>query len=336
MRLWLLAGLLLTIAGGAGLWFSWQHMQLNLGRSVGLEAPELVEIPAGASLRTIATDLAARGWLEHALYLRLEMALNYPDKTLQAGFYELLPGESLRALLEKSIKGQIKQYAVTLPEGITVDALRQTLATLPGLRMSLQQVPTTALMGALGLGERAAEGRFFPSTYFYKHHTTDRELLLRMNRQLEQILAQAWADRAQGLPYDNAEQALVMASIIERETAVPAERAQIAGVFVRRLQLGMKLQTDPTVIYGLGDAFDGNLRRADLERDTPYNTYTRAGLPPTPISLPGKEAILAALNPAPGETLYFVARGDGTHVFSRTLAEHNAAVRDYQLSKRQP
>lgn len=336
MRRWLLSGLLMAVAGGAGVWISWRDMQLNLSQSLELDAPEIVEIPAGASLRAIATEWTARGWLRYPLYLRLEMALNYPGKALQAGAYELLPGESVRALLEKSIAGRVKQYAVTLPEGITVDALRQTLSTLPGLRLSLQQVPTAGLMPALGLGERAAEGRFFPSTYFYKHHTTDRELLRRMNRQLEQTLEQAWAGRAKGLPYDNPEQALIMASIIERETAVPAERPQIAGVFVRRLQLGMKLQTDPTVIYGLGNAFDGNLRRADLERDTPYNTYTRSGLPPTPISLPGKDAIEAALNPAPGDALYFVARGDGTHVFSSTLAEHNAAVRDYQLSKRQP
>ena len=185
-------------------------------------------------------------------------------------------------------------------------------------------------MSALGEPATPAEGAFFPSTYFYTHGTRDLALLKQARVQMQKVLAAAWNARATALPYTSAREALVMASIIEKETGAAEERAQIAGVFVRRLALGMRLQTDPTVIYGLGADFDGNLRRDDLRRDTPFNTYTRAGLPPTPIAMPGAASIAAALAPAPGEALYFVAKGDGTHVFSSSLAAHQRAVRLFQ------
>jgi UPF0755 protein len=188
-----------------------------------------------------------------------------------------------------------------------------------------------ALMAQMGSSGRAPEGRFFPSTYEYLHHTEDLTLYRRAHREMQRVLAAAWQARRADLPYRSPDEALIMASIIEKETGLAAEREQIAGVFVRRLQRGMRLQTDPTVIYGLGDGFDGNLRKRDLLRDTPFNTYTRAGLPPTPIALPGEAAILAALNPAPGKALYFVARGDGSHEFTASLAAHQRAVRQYQL-----
>ena len=177
------------------------------------------------------------------------------------------------------------------------------------------------------------EGRFLPETYRFTNQTSDVEFMRRAYVAMEAAMARQWAARQPDLPLASADDALILASIIERETGVPAERPQIAGVFVRRLRLGMRLQTDPTVIYGMGDAFDGNIRRRDLRTDTPYNTYTRKGLPPTPIALPGEAALAAAVNPADGDSLFFVSRGDGSHVFSATVQEHNAAVRKYQLKR---
>lgn len=325
--------LVLVMTIGVGLWILWRDTETALTRQLPIKSAEIFELAEGTPMSLVAKALVERGWLDHSLYLRIELEMNGLGSRLQAGAYEILPGESLRELLDKISKGRIKRYSLTVPEGVTVEALRGTLTQLPGLKVALADVPAEKLMLELGLGDGSPEGQFFPSTYFYKHRTTDRELLVRMNRKLRQVLTEAWAARISDLPYTSPDEALVMASIIERETAAPAERAQIAGVFVRRLKQGMKLQTDPTVIYGLGAAFDGNLRRADLERDTPFNTYTRPGLPPTPICLPGKEAILAALAPAEGRALYFVARGDGRHVFSDSLTEHNAAVRTFQLGK---
>jgi UPF0755 protein len=186
-------------------------------------------------------------------------------------------------------------------------------------------------MEAIGVSENHPEGLFFPDTYYFPNHTTDRDFLLRAYRMMQQKLAAAWGQRAENLPLQTPYEALILASIVEKETSAAQERAQIAGVFVRRLLKGMRLQTDPTVIYGLGEEFDGNIRRKDLRTDHPYNTYLRAGLPPTPIALPSQASIEAVLHPAAGKTLYFVARGDGSHYFSTTLDEHNAAVRKYQL-----
>ncbi len=191
-----------------------------------------------------------------------------------------------------------------------------------------------ALMKELGKPDHHPEGWFAPDTYAYVRGDTDLELLDRALADQEQILEQAWEERAEGLPLDSPYEALILASIVEKETAVPDEREEIAGVFVNRLNQGMRLQTDPTVIYGIGDDYEGNIRRHHLQQDTPYNTYRRAGLPPTPIAMPGEASIRAALNPADTEALYFVARGDGTHVFSRTLEEHQQAVREYQLRRR--
>ena len=187
-------------------------------------------------------------------------------------------------------------------------------------------------MKELGWAGEHPEGRFFPDTYHVSRNTTDAEIYRRAHQRMADVLAAAWKDRAPDLPYKTPDEALIMASIVEKETAVAAERPLTASVFVQRLKKGMKLQTDPTVIYGIGSNYDGNIRKKDLEKDTPYNTYTRAGLPPTPIAMPGREAIIAALNPADSDALYFVARGDGSHQFSRTLGEHNAAVSKYQLN----
>lgn len=331
----LLLGLLLAGLGvGLALYAGWRDLQQNLDRPVALAAPEIFEIAPGTSVTRLANAFVARGWLRHSLYLRVEALDTGLARRIQAGFYELRPGESLRDMLKRFAAGDVKTYAVTFVEGSTVAELLRQTAALPGLRHELQDMTPAAVMAALGTAGQPLEGWLFPSTYYYQHASTDQALLTRAHRQMVYTLDRLWRDRAEDLPYATPYEALIMASIIEKETALPDERRQIAGVFVRRLARGMRLQTDPTVIYGLGSAFDGNLRRVDLERDTPYNTYVRSGLPPTPICVPGAASIEASLHPAPGDALYFVARGDGSHVFSSTLAEHNAAVREYQLRRR--
>ena len=227
----------------------------------------------------------------------------------------------------------MRQYPFTIIEGTTWRELRTRLETAEFLEHRISGMSDEAVRSALGIPWPSLEGAFLPDTWFASRGETDLALLGRAWRALRKVLDEAWASRAPDLTLKTPYEALILASIIEKETAVPEERPMIAGVFIRRLQRGMRLQTDPTVIYGLGEAFDGNLRRRDLRRDTPWNTYTRKGLPPTPIAMAGRAAIHAALHPAPGEALYFVATGDGRHVFSRTLGEHNRAVRRYQLKK---
>lgn len=287
----------------------------------------------GTSLRGLGRQLQADGLLVHSWYLRALVRERGIGNRLQAGEYQLPPGSSMQDLLALLMSGRVVQREFTIVEGWTVQQMLTALRAAPHLRWDLGDQPVLALAEVLEEPGIHPEGQFLPETYFYTRDMPASKLLGRAHRALTSTLARAWDARAADLPYETAYQALVMASIIEKETAVPAERAEIAGVFVRRLRLGMRLQTDPTVIYGLGADFDGNLRRVDLETETPYNTYRIKGLPPTPIALAGREAIQAAVQPAAGEALYFVSRGDGTHVFSRTLAEHNRAVRRYQLGE---
>lgn len=323
--------LLLTLLAGTGAGLVYRDMERTLKAQVSLPAPVLFEIARGQGISSIAAALAGRGWLGQPLYLRLEAARLGVAARLQAGVYEIENGMTPREMLQRFVRGDIKRYRYTVVEGITFEALRQQIAALPGIRHRTRDMDGPALMRELGAEEESPEGRFFPATYEYVHHAEDLTLYRQAYREMRRVLQQAWAARAPGLPYQSPDEALIMASIIEKETGLAAERTEIAGVFVRRLQRGMRLQTDPTVIYGLGAAFDGNLRKADLRRDTPFNTYTRGGLPPTPIALPGRAAIEAALNPAPGDALYFVARGDGSHAFSATLGAHQRAVREFQL-----
>ena len=236
-------------------------------------------------------------------------------------------------MLALLVSGRSVSYSLTLLEGWNIRQVRAAVAGHEALRQTLEGVDNLDLMERLGHPGKHPEGRFFPDTYQFRRGTTDVEFLLRAMRKMDEELAQAWQARAENIPLQSAEEALILASIIEKETGLASERPQIAGVFSRRLQKGMKLQTDPTVIYGMGEDFDGNIRRKDLREDTPYNTYVHTGLPPTPICMPGREALRAAVDPAPGNSLFFVSRGDGSHVFSATLKEHNAAVRQYQLKK---
>jgi UPF0755 protein len=275
--------------------------------------------------------------LEHPRWLQLYARATGADARIKAGEYSVAPGTTPRSLLALFESGAVIQHSVTIVEGWTFRDLRKALEAEPHLDNTLAGQGEAAVMAALGEPGLPAEGLFFPDTYLFGKGTTDLEILRQARERMRQELERAWAGRSDDVVLETPYQALVLASIVEKETALGAERPRIAGVFSERLRIGMRLQTDPTVIYGLGAQYDGNLRRADLERDGPYNTYTRAGLPPTPIALPGAEALRAAVNPDERGELYFVATGlpDGSHEFSRTLAEHEAAVRRYLVRYRQ-
>jgi len=242
-----------------------------------------------------------------------------------------LTSESLLQLL---LSGKSIAYKITIPEGWTFDLILQALRDSPEIEHTLEGLSEKAILIKLGMQEEHPEGWFFPDTYSFPRGSKDLAFLQRAHKKMRQVLQTEWQNRDQGLPLNNAYEALILASIVEKETGLATERPEIAGVFIRRLKKGMKLQTDPTVIYGMGDRYQGNIRRRDLRQNPPYNTYVHSGLTPTPICLPGKDAIHAVLHPAAGKSLYFVARGDGSHQFSATLKQHNAAVRKYQLGKK--
>lgn len=311
-------------------WLGWRQYERHWLEApiAGLRDPVTFEVPQGASLRAVANDLAERGLLERpATWLRYASAEDLATR-IKAGEYRLIPGTSPKMLIEQFVAGDVVLHALTIPEGWT---FRQALAAIqsnPYVKAELKGVPEAALLARLGLQGRQAEGLFFPDTYRFPRGTSDREILVQAHARLERELSAAWATRAPDLPFDSAYEALILASLVEKETASSAERPLIAGVFVNRLRKGMRLQTDPSVIYGIGEKFDGNLRRRDLVNDTPYNTYTRAGLPPTPIALVGRAALDAAVKPADTDALYFVATGlgDGRHFFAESLVAHNENV----------
>ena len=288
----------------------------------------------GTSLNQLAYELEKRGVIEHPRFLillgrELDMA-----RRLQAGEYTLQQGMTPRALLELLVRGKVIQYQLTLIEGQTFREMVQRIQAHPVIDVTLAAHTDAEIMTRLGYPGIHPEGRFLPDTYRFPRGTTDLQFLERAYHAMSKLLEAEWEARAAELPLATQDEALVLASIIEKETGVAAERPAIAGVFIRRLRKNMRLQTDPTVIYGLGEKFDGNLRLRDLRTDTPYNTYTRHGLPPTPIAMPGADAIHAALHPEEGSSLYFVSKGDGSHYFSSTLEEHNLAVDKYQKGKR--
>ena len=292
-------------------------------------------IAPGESLRAVVDDLHDQGILCCPDLLVLYARHKEIDQKIKHGEYLLKPLLTPPGLLELLQSGRVIQYQLTLPEGITLQQAQKIIADHPVLEPILEDMNDPRVVDLIAPYTHA-EGLFFPDTYHFPRGTSDLQLLQRAHAKMVAVLADEWQGRAPGLPYKTAYEALIMASIIERETGLPAEREQIAGVFVRRLQRGMRLQTDPTVIYGMGSDFDGNLRRVHLDDDSnTYNTYRHLGLPPTPIALPGRESIHAALHPADGEDLYFVARGDGGHVFSATLTAHESAVRKYQLQRKQ-
>ena len=327
------AGLLLLAGGAAWTMFArWLDAPLAVGA-----APVILEIPRGQPLIATARDLAGRGVLEHPRWLLLYARATGADARIKAGEYEVPAGTTPRSLLALLESGKVVQHAVTVVEGWTFRDLRRALEAEPLLDNTLAGRSDAEVMAALGEPDVAPEGLFFPDTYLFGKGATDLGILRQARERMRRELDAAWAGRAEDLPFGTPYEALILASIVEKETALAPERPRIAGVFVERLRIGMRLQTDPTVIYGLGAGYDGNLRRADLERDGPYNTYTRAGLPPTPIALPGADALRAAVRPDERGELYFVATGlpDGSHEFSRTLAQHEEAVRRYLKRYRQ-
>lgn len=296
---------------------------------VGQDGLHLV-IPSGATIRSIATELHRKGVLDHPSYLVLLARWEDVARDMKAGEYYIQPTTTPLEFLHQIVTGKVVQYRLTLVEGWTFSQVMVAVQNDSHLKHILGSIPAHELMKRLGHPGKSPEGRFFPDTYLFPAGTTDLDFLRRAYRLMAEYLEQEWKNRATNLPYRNPDEALILASIIERESALPKERPMIAGVFVRRLQKGMRLQADPTVIYGLGKHFNGDLRRQDLKKDTPYNTYTRLGLPPTPICMPSIESLRAALHPAKGNALYFVARGDGSHHFSATFKEHRAAVDAYQ------
>lgn len=296
----------------------------------GLNEAAVFEVEKGASLRTVAMRLNQRGWLDQPDVWIVWARLTQRQGGLKAGEYALAPGATPRSLLDTLSSGQVILHGVTFIEGSRFEDVRRLLAANASIEQTLAGKDADDIMRSLGAPGVHPEGQFFPDTYRFPRGTSDLDLLRMAYQRMQKELDAAWEKRAPNLPLATRYEALILASIIEKETALDSERAQIGGVFIERLKRGMRLQTDPTVIYGI-ENYDGNIRRVDLLRDTPYNTYTRSGLPPTPIALPGTHALQAAVQPEMTGALFFVAtgKGDGSHYFSRTLAEHNAAVQRY-------
>lgn len=291
-----------------------------------------LSIDPGTSVRGVVQAVQAAGVDVDPNLLYWWFRLSGQARQIKAGSYELQRGATPLSLLRKLVRGEEALRVLTLVEGWNFTQLRAALARAEHLKPDSQGLSGSAIMAQLGRPELHPEGRFYPDSYTYAKGSSDLALLKRAMRAMDRRLGAAWSQRLADTPLKSANEALILASIVEKETGRAADRAMIAGVFVNRLRVGMPLQTDPSVIYGLGDGFDGNLRKRDLLRDTPWNTYTRGGLPPTPIAMPGKAALLAVVQPAPTKALYFVARGDGSSQFSSSLEEHNRAVNKYQRS----
>lgn len=316
-------------------WF-WYAIQVHLDTALHIKDGENIhyQIKIGMNLKGISYDLAQKEILDQPYYLILAGRLKGYDSRIKAGEYLITSGTTSRQLLKQFISGQVVQHSLTLVEGWTYKQVMNAIYNNEILlKTLLPDVDSSTVMQLLGYPEIPAEGYFFPDTYYFPAGTTDLQFLSRAYMTMIGVLETAWQGREVDLPYNTPQEALIMASIIEKETAVAEERPTIASVFVSRLRKGMKLQSDPTVIYAMGDTYSGNIRRKDLKIDSPYNTYFYKGLPPIPIALAGTEAINAALHPAAGDMLYFVAKGNGMHYFSKTLKEHNRAVKKYQLSK---
>jgi len=332
-RLFRLAGVLLLL-GSLGLGWVWYGYQSFTTTPLSVpEAGATIEVKPGSSMTALARHLERDGIISSARYFIWLARLKGSSHQIHAGEYRIDAGMAPEQFLDLMVEGRVQQYALTLVEGWT---FRQMMDALHGdeyLTHTLSGKTDSEIMAELGYPDEHPEGRFFPDTYHFPRGLSDIEFLRRAHRQMVDVLAYEWERRSEGLPITTPDEALTLASIVEKETGLASERAAIAAVFISRLQKGMRLQTDPTVIYGLGVSFDGNLRRRDLLADTPYNTYVRKGLPPTPIAMPGRDSIHAALHPAASKALYFVARGDGSHQFSETLEEHNRAVQHYQLKR---
>jgi UPF0755 protein len=325
LKITFLIGLLAAISLCAWL-YHYAKTPLNLSP----EAQEIT-IKPNSGLKSIANQLVVQKVLPSALPFVLLAKIMQKESELQAGDYTLNKNVSPYQLMLSLNHGKATQGSITFIEGKTFKQMRANLAKNDSVKTTIADLSDAEVMVVVGNDEKHVEGLFFPDTFYFDRGTSDIVLLKRSYEIMQAKLAEAWAKRAPGLPYKNSYEALIMASIVEKETGKASERPEIAGVFLNRLRIGMRLQTDPTVIYGIGDKYDGNIRRKDLTTDTIYNTYTRDGLPPTPIAMPGLASIEAALHPKKTKALYFVGKGDGSHEFSNSLVEHNRAVAKYQL-----
>lgn len=323
--------LLLATTSAAWLWFD---VNQYLDEPMPIEQNQSYELKPGSNFVRVVNELKQAGLISQSRYLRWYGRLTGKARRIKAGEYELTVGLTPRQLLDMMISGKVRQYALTLVEGWNFQQVMDAVHSHPSLEHTLQDLDNVAIMSQLGHPDEHPEGRFLPDTYHFPKGLSDVAFLQRAYEAMAQTLAQEWEERAVGLPLQTPYEALILASIVEKETGLASERQAIAGVFVRRLEKRMRLQTDPTVIYGMGERYNGNIRKQDLLEDTPYNTYRRYGLPPTPIAMPGREAIHATLHPDDSQNIYFVSRGDGSHHFSATLEEHNNAVIKYQLKGR--
>jgi UPF0755 protein len=317
------------------LYWLYADMQEVINQPLSVQSTARLNISPGMSLSSIAQIMVNEAWINHPYYLILEAKWRNKAHLIKAGEYTIEPGITQLTLLDKLVAGKVIQYSQTLPEGLSFKEIIGLVSENENLIHTYSSNDPEQIIKSMDYIQSNPEGLFYPDTYHFPRGTTDAEFYHRSFLLMQQILEEEWENRALELPYETSYEALIMASIIEKETADISERNRIAGVFVRRLQMKMKLQTDPTVIYAMGQSFDGNIRKKDLNIDSPYNTYVYRGLPPTPIASPGRDAIRAALQPEEGDELYFVAKGDGTHYFSSTLEEHNRAVRLYQLNRGQ-
>ncbi len=310
------------LAAGAGFWWVSQPLQLR-------QEVVDVQVRAGETPNDIGREAVAAGVQTPDWLLGAWLSIAKLNRSFKAGSYEIKKGDTPRTLVRKLLKGEFAMRRLRIGEGWSLRQMREAMANAEALRPDTKDMDEAVLMAALGHPGERAEGRFFPDTYMYAKHSSDLEVLKLAMRTMDRKLEAAWAGRAPDLPLKTQYDLLTLASIVEKETGHKADREHVAAVFVNRLRIGMRLQTDPSVIYGMGEAYQGKIRRIDLETDTPYNTYTRAGLPPTPIAMPGEASLQAAAHPADSKVLYFVSRGDGTSEFSETLEAHNRAVNRY-------
>ncbi|HEY8094845.1 MAG TPA: endolytic transglycosylase MltG [Methylobacter sp.] len=326
-------GFILLVLSFAGGWL-WMDYQSALHQPALLEQTVYIEIEKGDSLNLIIDKLLAQKLAVKPFWFKVIALQSNALKKLKTGEYELTSGLTVPQIIALFVQGKTKQHAITFPEGWSFKEILHEIEKNPNLEHSLNGVCLESVMSKLKSDAQSPEGLLFPDTYFFEKHTSDLALLKRAYDKMQQVLQQEWLNKSEDLPFKTPYEALTLASIVEKETGVAAERPLIAGVFIRRLEQNMLLQTDPTVIYGMGEAYQGDIKSKDLTTATPYNTYVISGLPPTPIAMPGREALNAVLHPDKGDSLYFVARGDGTHVFSATLKDHNMAVDEFQRKKK--
>ena len=313
--------------------WAWNDYNAFINRPIVVEKPLILDVVKGSSFRSIIKRLRYQTSRVDSLWFKILARREGLATRLKAGEYELPVGLKPKGFLLLLSKGQTRKYSITFPEGWTFKQLRQALEADENLKLTIAELSDADILKEIGSEYTHPEGLFFPDTYQFEKRTTDLAILQQAYKKMQLVLNQQWENKVQDLPIATAYEALILASIVEKETGVASERPVIAGVFIRRLNIGMRLQTDPTVIYGMGENYQGNIRRKDLRELTAYNTYRIQGLPPTPIAMPGELAINAVLHPAQGDSLYFVAKGDGSHIFSATLADHNLAVNSFQRKR---